>query len=77
MLVTRTLDIRAILEEGNQPVHEALTSIRALKDNEILKIIAPFLPAPLIDKAPGLGYSHWVNQWSAEEYHIYFRKTRP
>lgn len=70
--VSRTIDVREILDEGNQPVHEVLSAIRQLKKKEILEVIAPFLPAPLIDKATGAGHSHWVKEVSQQEYHIFF-----
>jgi hypothetical protein len=40
--------------------------------DEILKVIAPFLPAPLIEKATSLGAGHWVNQLGDELFEIYF-----
>jgi hypothetical protein len=71
--ISQTIDVREILDEGNQPVHEVLSAIRSLKKNEVLEVIAPFLPAPLIDKAAGAGHPHWVKEVSTEEYRIYFR----
>ncbi|MDF1576643.1 MAG: DUF1858 domain-containing protein [Bacteroidales bacterium] len=72
--ISQTIDVRAMLEAGEQPVHEVLSSVKKLKKNEILGIIAPFLPAPLLDKAIGLGYQHWIRKVSEEEIHIYFKK---
>jgi hypothetical protein len=71
--IVRVIDVREILEEGNQPVHEVLLAVRQLKHKEILEVIAPFLPAPLIDKATGAGHAHWVNEISPEEFRIYFK----
>jgi len=34
----------------------------------------PFLPAPLIDKAIGLGYQYWINEISEEKICVYFKK---
>ncbi len=28
------------------------------------KVVAPFMPAPLVDKASSLGISHWITQES-------------
>jgi hypothetical protein len=72
--VIRTIDLRDMLHEGEQPVHEVLSSVKKLKKKEILGIIAPFLPAPLIDKAIALGYLHWINEISEEEIYVYFKK---
>ena len=70
--VVETIDVRDMLHEGEQPVHMVLSAVKRLNKKEILKIIAPFLPAPLIDKTIGLGYKHWINEISAEEFHVYF-----
>ncbi|MEE4115756.1 MAG: DUF1858 domain-containing protein [Marinilabiliaceae bacterium] len=72
--VTQTIDVRDILHEGEQPIHEVLSSVKKLKKKEILGIIAPFLPAPLIDKAIGLGYLYWIDKKSEEEIYVYFKK---
>jgi hypothetical protein len=37
-------------------------------------VIAPFLPAPLIDKATSLNINHWIDKKADELYVIYFRK---
>jgi uncharacterized protein (DUF2249 family) len=72
--VVESIDVRDMLHEGEQPVHVVLGAVKKLNKKEILEIIAPFLPAPLIDKAIGLGYKHWINEISGEEIHVYFRK---
>lgn len=73
-ILVDTIDIRNMLHEGEQPVHEVLASLNKLKDGEVLKVIAPFVPAPLLDKSIGLGYKHWLHQQSEEEYWIYLSK---
>jgi hypothetical protein len=72
--ITRTIDVRDMLHQGEQPVHEVLSIMKTLKKKEILEVIAPFLPAPLIDKATGLGYLHWIKKVSEEEFYVYFKK---
>lgn len=71
--VTETIDIRERLNAGEQPVHEVLSAIKKLEPGQALEIIAPFLPAPLIDKASGLGYSHWIVENGTEEFRIFFK----
>jgi DUF438 domain-containing protein len=53
--VVNSIDIREMLNRDEQPVHEVLSAIKKLGDNEILEIIAPFVPAPLLDKSLSLG----------------------
>jgi hypothetical protein len=72
--VVNSIDIGEMLNRGEQPVHEVLAAAKLLKDNEILEIIAPFIPAPLLDKSIGLEYKHWLEKRSEKEYRVYFRK---
>jgi hypothetical protein len=48
--------------------------IKKLKSGELFELTAPFLPAPLIDKATSLGAKHWINEKSNAEFLIYFIK---
>ena len=61
-----------MLNKGEQPVHEVLAAIKQLREGQILKIIAPFIPAPLIDKSRSLNYDHWLDRQEGEEYWVYF-----
>jgi len=72
--VVKTIDVRDMLHEGEQPVHMVLSAVKLLNKKEILEIIAPFLPAPLLDKAIGLGYKHWIKEISGDEFLVYFKK---
>lgn len=66
------IDVREMLHRGEHPVHEVLDAIKKLNDDEILRMIAPFNPVPLIEKSLSLGHRHWVKKLSGDEYHIYF-----
>ncbi|MFV0441672.1 MAG: DUF1858 domain-containing protein [Lachnospirales bacterium] len=72
--ITKEIDVRDMLNAGEHPVHEVMASIKALGEGEILKTIAPFIPAPLLDKTISLDYKHWIDQKGTEEFWIYFRK---
>lgn len=72
--VVRTIDIREMLNRDEQPVHEVLAAIRQLSEGEILKIMAPFAPAPLLDKTLSLDYRHWLDKTPEGEYRVYFIK---
>jgi hypothetical protein len=67
-------DLRPLLFAGEHPVHEVLSRLKQMPDNAILEITAPFVPVPLIDKALGLGYKHWINELNQEEVRVYFSK---
>lgn len=70
--VTTTFDVREMLAAGEHPVAKVMDDIRHLGTGEIYELLAPFLPAPLIDKATGLGASHWVVRENENSYRIYF-----
>jgi hypothetical protein len=70
--VVNSIDTREMLNRGEQPVHEVMAAVRKLSGNEILEVIAPFIPAPLIDKTLSLDYHHWIDKINETEYRIYF-----
>jgi hypothetical protein len=72
--VVSTIDVSEMLNRDEQPVHEVLSAIKRLKENEILEIIAPFIPAPLLDKTLSLKYKHWLDKKDDREYRVYFSK---
>jgi hypothetical protein len=72
--VVQTIDIREMLNKGEQPVHEVLAAIKKLNETGILEIIAPFIPAPLLDKTLSLDYKHWLDKKGEGEYRVYFSK---
>lgn len=71
--IVSRLDIRDMLNQGEQPVHEVLALLKKLGPDDILEITAPFIPAPLIDKSLSLGYEHWVFAKGGDEFLVYFR----
>ena len=71
--VVEILDIREKLNQGEHPIHDVMSAIKKLNENELLKVVAPFIPAPLIDKTLSLEYKHWLVEQSKEEYWIYFK----
>jgi hypothetical protein len=74
-LIAGRLDAGAMLAAGEHPVGQVIADLNAMPQGEIYELKAPFLPAPLIDKATSLGVAHWVKKVDAENYYIYFYKT--
>ena len=72
--VAAGLDARGMLAAGEQPVNQVIAELQALNEGEIYRLVAPFMPAPLVDKASSLGISHWVAQEGDQEFVIYFCK---
>ena len=61
-----------ILAAGEHPVNQVIADLKKLGKNEIYELTAPFLPAPLIDKATSLGAKHWIDKKSEETFIICF-----
>lgn len=61
-----------MLAGGEHPVNQVMADLKNLEKDKIYKLIAPFLPAPLIDKATSLQFQHWVEKIDEENYNIYF-----
>lgn len=72
--IKQELDIRGMLAAGEQPVNQVLSDLHKLPENEIYLVIAPFIPAPLIDKATSLKINHWIDKVEAELFKVYFMK---
>lgn len=70
--VVNELDARGMLAAGEQPVNQVIADLSALGQGDIFRLVAPFMPAPLVDKASSLGIAHWVTQNDAQEFVIYF-----
>ncbi len=62
-----------MLAAGEQPVSQVIADLHHLETGKIYLLIAPFLTAPLIDKATSLGIEHWVDVRGDEEFYIYFQ----
>ncbi len=74
--ITKTLDARPMLEAGEHPVNIVISDLKGMNEDEIYELTAPFLPAPLIDKASSINFKHFVRQVSDQEFHIFFTKAK-
>ena len=70
--VVAELDVRGMLAEGEQPINQVIAELQTLGQGDIYRLVAPFMPAPLVDKASSLGFSHWVTHKDDQEFVIYF-----
>lgn len=52
----KTLDVRPLLAEGNEPFTVIRERVDALTSGQGVTIIAPFLPAPLIELLKSEGF---------------------
>ncbi len=72
--ITRELDVREMLSKGEHPVNQVMADLNGMPAGSIYKLTAPFLTAPLIDKAASIGVKHWVKKENEELFYIYFYK---
>ena len=68
-------DAAEILDRGEEPVFTVLPALKNLPPGKIYLLSAPFLPAPLIEKAVSLGCRTWVSRQENGTYRIYFSKA--
>lgn len=51
-----TLDIRPLMAKGEMPLPRILKALDSLPSGEVLALITPFLPSPLIEKLQSEGF---------------------
>lgn len=73
--IVKKLDARAMLEHGEHPVAIVVKEVQSLNNGEIYELIAPFLPAPLIDKVKEKGFQAWVNKTGDDVFYTYFYRV--
>ena len=73
--IVKTLDARKIVNNGGHPVGQVLKEVRDLKSGEIYEMIAPFLPAPLIDQVAEQGYKTWTIEPDLGFFRCFFYKA--
>lgn len=72
--IHQQLNASEMLEQGEQPVNQAIADLNKLPEGKIFQLTVPFVPAPLIDKSMSLNLEHWVDKKSVEEIEVYFYK---
>jgi hypothetical protein len=72
--IAKRFNASEMLAAGEHPVNQVIADLNHLETGKIYLLIAPFLTAPLIDKATSLSLKHWVDKQGDEEFFIYFSK---
>lgn len=68
----KRFDVRPLLKRGEEPLSAILGRVHALKEDEGLIIIAPFLPSPLIELLGSQGFQSKVERGDAGSWIVYF-----
>jgi len=74
-MVKNILDIRPILDAGEEPIKMVIKFLDSMGSDIILLVLAPFKPEPLIDLARKKGFQVWVIQDSPDVVKVYFKRA--
>ncbi len=70
----REFDARSVIEAGEHPLNMVMKEVGTLKNGEVLKLITPFVPVPLIQIIKGEGFKSWSKVENQELAYTYFQK---
>ncbi|MGD0743585.1 MAG: DUF2249 domain-containing protein [Verrucomicrobiota bacterium] len=65
-------DARELIRRGVEPFPEIRKRVEALKPDEGLVIVAPFLPSPLIEWLDGEGFESKLERGAGADWIVYF-----
>jgi len=71
----KRFDVREMLSRGVEPFPEIHQRVSALKADEGLIVVAPFLPSPLVEKLTSEGFSSKVERGNGADWMVYFWRT--
>jgi hypothetical protein len=72
----KRFDVRPQLKRGAEPLLEILKRAQAIKPDEGLIIIAPFLPSPLIELLGSQGFASKVERGEGSSWIVYFWREK-
>ena len=68
----KRLDVRPLIKRGEEPFPKIRQRIDALKPDEGLILIAPFLPSPLIERLRSEGFTSKLEPGCNGDWIVYF-----
>ena len=68
----KRFDVRGLIRQGIEPCSKIRGRVDALKPDEGLIIVAPFLPSPLIEKLNSEGFESKVEPGGGADWIVYF-----
>ena len=72
----KRFDVRPLLKRGAEPLPEILRRVQALKADEGIIIIAPFLPSPLIEVLGSEGFASKIERGGGASWIVYFWREK-
>ena len=73
----KRFDVRKLIAQGIEPLPEIRKRVDALKPDEGLAIVSPFLPSPLIEKLRGEDFETRVEPQPDGSWVTYFWRAAP
>ena len=70
----KRFDVQKLLARGVEPLPEIRKRVAALRPNEGLTIVAPFLPSPLIELLKSEGFSSRVERQPDGGWAVHFSR---
>jgi uncharacterized protein (DUF2249 family) len=70
--LTLDLDVRDDLRAGREPFGRIMAGVRALPAGGVLRLRAPFEPAPLYEVLGQRGLGHWTERIAADDWRVWF-----
>lgn len=68
----KRFDVRALIAGGHEPLPDILERVGALRPNEGLIVVAPFLPSPLVERLKSEGFAAKIERGSGADWIVYF-----
>lgn len=68
----KNLDVRPALARGEQPLGQIRRAVDGLAADEGLRVLAPFLPSPLIEMLRNEGFESRIERGRGADWVVYF-----
>lgn len=70
--ILRKVDIRPMLDAGEKPLGRILKDLAEVPAGQVYQLTAPFVPAPLVDRARAEGFQVWWKHSQSDVVEVYF-----
>lgn len=70
------VDVHAILADGGRPFDPIMAALETVAENGALRVLAPFMPSPLVRVLEREGWNHWVERGRGQEWVLWFYRPR-
>jgi uncharacterized protein (DUF2249 family) len=67
-----TVDVREDLRAGREPFSKIMEAVDGLNSGEVLRVRAPFAPAPLVAMLSQRGFAYHMNEEMEDDWSVWF-----